>query len=433
MKPGLIALDAVRNGTDLYAGTSLSPIYPPIKQLHLRRDTGATKRDGNTPTGRSLVIRRASEITPEPIEWLWPGRVAIGKQTMIVGEPGLGKSQLTAFMAAAITTAGQWPCNEGQAPLGSVIILSAEDDAADTIRPRLDAARADATRVLIVSAVRSDDGKGRRTFNLQADLDLLEQEITKARDVRLVIIDPISSYMGKTDSHRNSDVRGVLEPVGEMAARLRVAVVSVTHKSKGKGNSAINSAIGSVGFTGVARTAFLVDKDPDDPDRRLFLQIKNNIAKDAGGLAFRIGQHMLPGGIIASAIFWHSERVSCTADEILAANENASEQPARTEAADFLRDVLKNEPRPAKDVEGEAKEAGISWRTVNRAKKKLGVVAERRAESGDGLGRTGRWYWSLPADTNSPSKDAKNSYECHDLNVATLGKFGTLRSKGGGL
>jgi hypothetical protein len=139
---------------------------------------------------------------------------------------------------------------------------------------------------------------------------------------------------------------------------------------------------------------------------------------------------MLPGGIIASAIFWDSERVSCTADEILAANENASEQPARTEAADFLRDVLKNGPRPAKDVEGEAKEAGISWRTVNRAKKKLGVVAERRAESGDGLGRTGRWYWSLPADTNSPSKDAKNSYECHDLNVATLGKLALLGVKG---
>jgi hypothetical protein len=253
MRPRLIPLDVTRNGTDLYASTSLSPINQPIKHIHLRRN-GPNALDGNNPTGRSLIVRRASEITPEPIEWLWPKRVAIGKQTMIVGEPGLGKSQLTAFMAAAVTTAGQWPCNEGQAPLGSVIILSAEDDAADTIRPRLDAAGADPTRILIVSAVRSDDGTGRRTFNLQADLDLLEEEITKARDVRLVIIDPISSYLGKADSHKNSDVRGVLEPVGEMAARLRVAVVSVTHRSKGKGNSAINTAIGSVGFTGVART-----------------------------------------------------------------------------------------------------------------------------------------------------------------------------------
>jgi hypothetical protein len=90
---GLIALDAVRNGTDLYAGTSLSPIYHPIKRLHLRPQTGAIAQDGSNPLGRSLIVRRASEITPEPIEWLWPSRVAIGKQTMIVGEPGLGKSQ----------------------------------------------------------------------------------------------------------------------------------------------------------------------------------------------------------------------------------------------------------------------------------------------------------------------------------------------------
>src|SRR6516225_8896064 len=423
MRPGLISLDVVRNGTDLYASTSLSPITHPIKHIHFRRN-GANAQNDTSLAGRSLIVRRASEITPEPIDWLWPSRVAIGKQTMIVGEPGLGKSQLTAFMAAAITTGGQWPCNEGQAALGSVIILSAEDDAADTIRPRLDAAGADPTRILIVSAVQSDDGKGRRTFNLQADLDLLEQEITKARDVRLVIIDPISSYMGKTDSHKNSDVRGVLEPVGEMAARLRIAVVSVTHKSKGKGNSAINSAIGSIGFTGVARSAFLVDKDPDDQDRRLFLQIKNNIAKDPGGLAFRIGQQLLPGDIIGSAIFWDSQRVSCTADQVLAANENASDRPAQTEAEDFLRDLLRDGPRPAKDVEAEAKEAGISWRTVNRAKKTLGVVAERKAERGDGLGRSGRWYWSLPGSTNSAAKDVKNSYECHGLNVAALGEFG---------
>lgn len=432
MKPALITLDAARNGTYLYAGTSLSPIYHPIKRPYLRPNAGAIIQHDSTPVGRSLIVRRASDITPEPIEWLWPSRIAIGKQTMIVGEPGLGKSQLTAFMAAAITTTGQWPCNEGHAPLGSIIILSAEDDAADTIRPRLDAAGADVTRVLIVSAVRSDNGKGRHTFNLQADLDLLEKEIIKARDVRLVIIDPISSYLGKTDSHKNSEVRGVLEPVSEMAARLRVAVVSVTHKPKGKGNSAINSAIGSIGFTGVARSAFMVEKDPDDEDRRLFLQIKNNIAKDPGGLAFRIGQQLFPGGIIGSAIFWDSERVSCTADEILAANETASERPAQKEAENFLRDILKDGPRPAKDVEGEAKEAGISWRTVNRAKKTLGVVAERKAESGDGLGRSGRWYWSLPDGSNSASKDAKNSYECHDLNVAALGDFGTLRDTGGG-
>jgi hypothetical protein len=158
----------------------------------------------------------------------------------------------------------------------------------------------------------------------------------------------------------------------------------------------------------------------------------NDHVKDPGGLAFRIGQQLLPGDIIGSSIFWDSERVSCTADQILAANENASDRPAQTEAEDFLRDILRDGPRPAKDIESEAKEAGISWRTVNRAKKALGIVVERRAESGDGFGHSGRWYWSLPGGTHSAAKDAKHSYECHDLNVAALGDFGTLRDERAG-
>lgn len=368
----------------------------------------------NITEDRGLVVRRASDIAIEPIEWAWQNRIAIGKQTLIVGEPGLGKSQLTTFLAAAITTGGPWPCGEGNAPLGSVIILSAEDDAADTILPRLIAAGADVSRVLIVSSVR--DGKNRRSFNLQADLDLLQQEISKVGDVRLVIIDPISSYMGKSDSHKNADVRSVLEPVGEMAARLRVAVVSVTHKSKGKGGSAINAAIGSIGFTGVVRAAFMVEKDPDDADRRLFLQIKNNIARDAGGLAFRIGQHMIDGGIVASAIYWDAERVTCTADEVLAANESGSDRSTRTEAEEFLSEFLASGPRPQKEVKEHAEGADISWATIKRAKKALGVKADRVG----GAAGTGRWEWSLPP------KGLKNPYVAHLSDVSPLAKIEPL-------
>jgi putative DNA primase/helicase len=233
----------------------------------------------------ALVSRCAAEIAPEKIEWLWPHRIARGKHTCFAGEPGTGKSQLTIAIVAAVTTGGNWPCWEGRAPLAKAIILSAEDGAADTIIPRLVAAGADRTRVTIVSAIRNSDGT-RRPFNLQNDLDLLERKIAEIGDVALVVVDPVSSYLGKTDSHKNGDVRGVLEPLSDMAERTRVAILSVTHFSKGGANStskALHRFIGSIAFIGAPRAAFAVIEDAEDEGRRLFLHAKNNLASPPQG------------------------------------------------------------------------------------------------------------------------------------------------------
>src|SRR5262249_520308 len=149
--------------------------------------------------GASLIAQCAADVTAEPFEWLWLGRVALGKLTLVAGEAGLGKSQVSIAMAAAVTTGGELPCREGRAPQGNVVILSAEDGVADTIVPRLMAAGADRKRVQIVNAVK--DTIGRRGFNLATDLELLEKAIVRLGDVRPVIIDPISSYLGpKADS-----------------------------------------------------------------------------------------------------------------------------------------------------------------------------------------------------------------------------------------
>lgn len=381
-----------------------------------------------------LVVRCMADVEPEKIEWLWPGRIAIGKQTLIGGEPGLGKSQITTALAATVTNGGTWPCGEGKAPLGNVIILSAEDDAGDTIRPRLDAAGADVTRVHQISAVQGN-GKGRRTFNLQADLALLEDEIKSIGDVRLVIIDPVSSYLGKTDSHKNAEVRGTLEPLGDMASRLRVAVISVTHFSKGAGQSAVNSFIGSIAFIAAARAAFIVTRDPDndDPARRLFVQAKNNLAIDSGGLACRVEQRIVGQDIVASAIIWESERISRTADEILAASRGNSERPERSEAEDFLRDVLSGGPQLATEIKSQATAACLAWRTVNRAKHDLGVTATAKADPSPEPGKPPRvqWWWSLPIEPQSP-RMPPNAQECHVSDVASLGNVGILGGIGGG-
>ena len=265
-----------------------------------------------------LVCRCASEIAMEPVEWLWPGRIALGKHTCIAGEPGTGKSQLTMAIIATISTGGQWPCDEGRAPQGSVIVLSAEDGAADTIVPRLHAAGADLGRVQIVSAVREREGKGRRAFSLQADLTLLEREIERIGDVALVVIDPVSSYLGKTDSHKNAEVRGVLEPIGEMAERLRVAILSVTHFSKsGSGTStkALHRFIGSIAFVGAPRIALAVIEDAGN-DRRLLLHAKNNLAPSPLGLAYRIKEKIVGEAgrtVTAPYVVWDQEHVACGA------------------------------------------------------------------------------------------------------------------------
>jgi hypothetical protein len=403
--------------------------HAPLWQL--ANDTFAEQPSGDSDHDDQLVMRCMADIQPEKIEWLWPGRIAVGKQTLIGGEPGLGKSQVTAALAATVTKGGDWPCREGRAPVGSVIILSAEDDASDTIRPRLDAAGADVNRVHLISAVSQRDGNGRRTFNLQADLKLLERVIKQIGDVRLVIIDPVSSYLGKTDSHKNAEVRSTLEPLGEMAARLRTAVVAITHFSKGAGQSAVNSFIGSIAFIATARTAFIVTRDPETEDdtRRLFVQAKNNIAADSSGLAFRVEQRLIGNEIVASSITWESEKIARTADEILAAGRDVGEAPERVEAEDFLRDILSGGPRPATEIEAEAKGAGLAWRTVRRAQKALRIKPYRRAETGDGLGKSGRWYWALPNAPGAP-KMANFPYDGHVSDVATLGDFGHLSTEG---
>jgi putative DNA primase/helicase len=377
---------------------------------------------GIKPNGRSdgaLIVHRAADIEIEPVEWLWPGRVAIGKQSLVAGEAGLGKSQVAIAIAAVVTVRGSWPCGEGCAPLGNVIILSAEDGAADTVVPRLMAAGAKLERIHIVSAVRAEDGRARRAFNLQADLSLLERKIAEIGDVRLVVIDPVSSYMGpKVDSHVNAAVRGVLEPVGEMAARLRVAVLCITHPPKGTGTTAINRFIGSIAFVAAARAAFMVTKDADDKDRRLFLPVKNNLAPLGKGLAFRLEQRIVgepSKGIVGSSVAWESEPVTISADQALQATDGGgSDRSAAAEAGEFLLDKLSAGPVSAKEGEEHARALGIAPRTLARARKKLGVVAEK-----DGL--RGGWMWRLPPEECQASPKAATSKIWHSS--ASLAAF----------
>ncbi len=336
----------------------------------------------------SAVYRCMADIKARPIRWLWPGRIARGKVSMIAGHPGLGKSQVTASLAAIVTTGGRWPVDWTPCELGSVVIMSAEDDPADTIRPRLEAAGADARRIYILEAVRepSDGSTLDRPFNLKTDLCHLDELMEYIGDVSLVVIDPITAYLGGADSHKNAEVRALLAPLSELASRHCAAVVCVSHLNKGAGE-AMMRVNGSLAFVAAARAAFLVAKDRNDKCRRLFLPVKNNIGNDVSGLAFRVEGHSVKG-IETSRVSWEPEAVEISADEALVVEADTS-MPARSEAKEWLNDLLADGPVAVKEIESEAKAAGLSWATVRRAKDALGIRSVK-------VRFDGQWSWSLP-------------------------------------
>jgi hypothetical protein len=366
------------------------------------------------PEESRLVVNCAAEIKPEKVDWLWEQRLPLGKCVIVAGEGGLGKSMALAWIAATVSRGKQWPCGEGQSRRGSVIILSAEDDAADTIVPRLMAAGADLSKVHILEAVRTEDDKGHRSFNLQLDLPELEKKIAELGDVVLVIIDPITSYLGKVDSHKNAELRSVLEPLGKMAARRHVTVIANTHLSKAIGGSANSRVIGSVAFVNQARAAFIVSADPEDNGKRLFIPSKTNLGKPRDGLAYRIADTTLldPDGSViwAPYVKWEDAPVTMSADEAMAANAGGVEgRSALEEAKRLLTELLANGGMAAKEVKEAASAHMISGPTLRRAKSAIGVKVSR-----EGFGPGSTVIWSLPS-----SIDAQNSHRCSQKEMST--------------
>jgi hypothetical protein len=370
------------------------------------------------PAG-SLVTRRMSAIEAKPVSWLWPGRIARGKVSIIAGNPGLGKSQVTASIAAIVTTGGRWPVDRTQCAPGDVVFLSAEDDPADTLRPRLEAAGANLNRVHVIDSVISGyTGEGKqqnRAFSLQRDLEALSAKLAELRDVAAVVIDPITAYLGEVDSHRNAEVRALLAPLSDLAAQHGTAIIGVSHLNKSAGTEALMRVTGSLAFVAAARAAYLVAQDPENPTRRFFLPMKNNLGPQSAGLAFRIEAATVqsPGGTLqASLVAWDADPVSTTADEVMRtqAPEHSS---ALREAEEWLEETL-TEPRPAGEVSLMAVAAGISRKTLRRASESLGIVKEK-------TGMKGGWIWSLPPKMPKTSEDAQQN--C----MGTFEKVGHLR------
>jgi putative DNA primase/helicase len=210
-----------------------------------------------------LRTTAAAVLEMRGITWLWPGRLALGKIGLIAGLPDYGKGQIAAFIVAAVTAAIELPCGEGNAPQGNVIWFNAEDDARDTVLPRLVAAGADPKLVHFVNGARiaGED----KSFNLVTDLPLLRKKIEQIGNVVLVIIDPMSAYLGvgRVDGRSATDVRGVLTSIKEMAEVLHVAVIGIAHFNKKDDiKSALLRVSDSIAYVAAARHVYAVLDDP---------------------------------------------------------------------------------------------------------------------------------------------------------------------------
>lgn len=330
---------------------------------------------------RSLCVRSLDQYDPQEVVWLWPGRFPRGKVTLLAGDPGLGKSFITMDLAARVSRGLGWPDAPGNGKAGGVLVLSAEDDPADTLRPRLERCGGDPSRVVFVGGVKHAEDGPELGVDLQVDIPALEDAV-RVHGSRLVIIDPISAYMGQTDSNNNAEVRGLLKELSRLAMEYGPAVVCVTHLNKSsQGSKAVYRAMGSLAFTAAARVVWQVSRVPGEDDLRAMTLVKSNLAANPKGMTYRIAD---------GRVEWVSSDFELHADEVEAGVGEGPPDSLR-EAAEFLKSALAGGPRPAAEVISEAEQAGLSVEGLKRAKRLAGVRA-MRAESG---GPRRPWVWAI--------------------------------------
>lgn len=339
----------------------------------------------------AVNIISAASIHPEAIDWLWGGWLAAGKVHILAGMPGTGKTTIALKMAATITAGGQWP-DGTPAPQGDVLMWSGEDGLQDSLVPRLAASGADLTRVHFVGDV--GVGKEARPFDPATDMPMLMGVMRLRSGIKLLIIDPIISAVSG-DSHKTAEVRRALQPLVDLARDLGVAVLGISHFTKGTaGRDPVERVTGSVAFGALARVVLCTARPVEDGNMRRLLRAKSNIGPDGDGFEYDLVRLPVPNsGMEGQTVEWGATLVGPARTRI-AEVEDASDGKTNTAleyAKRFLTDLLAGGPKPATEIKSAAKSGGVSERTLERAKKKLGVEAQKSS-------LLGCWVWSLPDD-----------------------------------
>jgi hypothetical protein len=360
-------------------GDLIDQVEAKIADTRARLVCGIGRGAGTVP-----VIVNLAEVRAEAVSWLWQGRLAAGKLTLFVGDPGVGKSWITCDLAARSSAGRAWP--DGAPSIGpiDVLMLSAEDGLADTIRPRLDALGADVSRVHHLAVLRN--GEAERAVRL-TDIDAIETAIDQT-SAQLVTIDPLTAYAGTTDTHRDADVRGMLAPVAALAERKGVALACVMHLAKATQRPALYRTAGSIAFTAAARIVLAVAADPTEPERRIVAPVKSNLSAPPAALAYRLTDGRLS---------WDAGPVVIDVEALLAGPASSRDREDTTDAEALIAALLTDVsawPMAAKDAQAAADAHGIPERTLRRTARQMGIRVARL-----GFGPSGKWMWYRPAAT----------------------------------
>jgi len=234
------------------------------------------------------ILRSLSEYESRPIDWLWHNRVALGKLTIFAGDPSLGKSLSTLDIVARVSRGFNFP-DDSPCLEGASVILTSEDDPADTIKPRLIGLGADMSKIHFLAGEWDEKMKAIVHCSLQdisVFYDIIQQLDKIGQKLRLLVIDPMDSFMGGGDSNCNEDVRKVLDGICNLAERKQFAIIGIKHLNKSNGRG-IYRVGGSIAWAAKARAVWMFVKD-DETEQKYFLVQKNNLSKNCGGFKYAI-------------------------------------------------------------------------------------------------------------------------------------------------
>ena len=314
-----------------------------------------------------------STVKRRKVQWLWRPYIPFGMLTILEGDPGLGKSFLSMYLAATISTGGRLP--DGQkVTQGNVLYISAEDDPSYTTGPRIDALGGDSERIRVLNGRIALDEEGLDT--LRAELDEYEPEI--------IIIDPWVSFMPTDTQIKDSPaVRALLDKIESVAMDYGCAIILIRHLTKMKHDNALYQGGGTIDMIAAARSALRIGKHPERDDHRVMAHLKHNVGPRGPTWVYELALGETEDDV-PRLRFIGTDDVSV--DDLNAGTDRPRPKDA---AEEFLKRELRNGPRKAKDMEALAAEHGISKRTLDRARPRVGVKSIQK-KSG--------WVWSVATE-----------------------------------